>query len=463
MFDLLNISSVYPLFYLLWQVVLLLVLLDMTNRRRAPASMIGWFLVIFSIPYAGVLLYLFIGRRKISSTPHKPDFSESNPALPGLADPFEAVLHRNGIPPATEGNRFTLITDATEAFDALMEAIGRAEHSIWLATYIYGDDAQTQALSQALSAKAEAGVDVRLLIDAFGSFGLYLWPAPLDAMRRAGVRVEFFMPLRPFLRNTHFNLRLHRKIYLFNGRTVFSGGMNLSGEYLGPDDIPDRWEDLLFRIEGPAATLYRDVFASDWNFTSQEQPLPKHSGTTLPPAGEERIHVVPSGPDIASDALYEALINAIYNARERIWIVTPYFIPDESMMEALKIARRKGVDVKLITSERADHLLFEITRSSYMREIGEWGGDVVLYHTRMLHAKAILIDRSSVMVGTLNFDNRSLFLNYEIVSIGYDGTMVTTVEAWMTGLLSHAHRRIRPAGKLRRLFENLGRIIAPQL
>ncbi len=447
--------------YLLWQLVLLAVLFDMTARRRTPASMIAWFLVIFSIPYAGVFLYLFLGRRKIPKTPFKADFSRVHRNDAARLSPIESVLHRHGIPPATDGNDFTLIVDGTDAYAALRDAIAQSRRSIWLATYIFEPDEVMLPLMELLAAKARDGVDVRLLIDAVGSFGLYVRPSRLDALKAAGVSIAFFMPLRPFLRNTHFNLRLHRKIYLFDGTVAFSGGMNLSRDYFGPDANPKRWNDLLFRIEGPATDYYRSVFISDWNFSSSD--LLDVPPAQAPAAGGERLQVVPSGPDIASDALYDALLNAVFNARKRIWIVTPYFIPDEATMHALRIAHTKGVDIKIITPKTPDHHIFEIARSSYMREISDWGGDIAVYDRTMLHAKAILIDDDHVVAGTLNFDQRSLFLNYEIVCIGHGGAMFTAVEQWMNGLLETCPHGLAPAGPLRRILENLGRIVAPQL
>ena len=461
MFESLDITSAYPLFYLLWQLVLLLALLDMTDRRRSPASMIAWFFVIFSLPYIGVLLYFFLGRRKLAKTPFKADFSHARDDTPSAFSPIETVLHRHGIPPATEHNAFELIDDGKAAFGALHKAMREAQRSIWLAAYIFDTDEVMRMLIDTLRRKAQQGVDVRLLIDAVGSAGLYMNPSRLKPLEDAGIKIEFFMPLRPFLRNTHFNLRLHRKIYLFDDTTVYSGGMNLSRDYFGPDDDPLRWNDLMFRIEGPAVAYYRRIFISDWNFSSER--IIEETGVVPKPAGKERLQVVPSGPDIATDALYDALLNAIFNARERIWIATPYFIPDETTMHALRIAHIKGVDIRLITPEKPDHPIFEIARSSYMREIAEWGGTIAIYAEKMLHAKAILIDDDHVIVGTLNFDQRSLFLNYEVVCIGHAGQIHTAVDRWMRALFPKCELGLKPATKRRRLIENLGRIVAPRL
>lgn len=460
-----NISNTSPLFYMLWHLLLLLILLDMTNRRRAPTIMLSWFLVLFTLPYLGVLLYLLIGRRKITTTPFKIDFSNrSQKSLPHLSS-METVLNNNGIPKATQGNQFQLIPNGTEAYQRLLLAIEQAQHSIYLATYIFDNDTVTQALSKALAKQSKQGIDVRLLIDSIGSLKLYLYSKSLQPLYDAGVKIAFFMPLRPLGYNTHVNLRLHRKIYLFDNQTVFSGGMNLSQTYLSPqENASHRWDDLLFCIQGSAVAYYRDVFISDWNFTVDEEkerlPLPQNQPLNL---GEERIQVVPSGPDMDFDALYDALLNAIYSATQRVWIVSPYFIPNRSLMEALRIAHQKGIDIKLITPKISDNLLVDIARSSYLHEIHDWGGEVALYDKKMLHAKAFLIDNNAVMVGTLNFDNRSFFLNYEIVSIGYSPSMIKHVEKWMLQLLENSHKGMKPIGKVRKILENIGRIIAPQI
>lgn len=238
--------------------------------------------------------------------------------------------------------------------------------------------------------------------------------------------------------------------------------MNLSAEYMGPSPDPGRWNDLLFLIEGPAVFHYLEIFASDWAYASGHT-TPISLDTVPPGQGDAYIQVVPSGPDIARDALYEALLCAIYTARERIWIVTPYFVPVTSLQEALIIAHHKGVDVKLITPYESNHLLADLVRSSYMRELMEAGVEVALYKGPMLHAKAILFDDAGAMLGSVNIDNRSLLLNYEVVSFAYSVPIISEVSGWMERLLEESHHVMKPAGTLRRLAENLLRILAPQL
>jgi len=439
-------------------------LLHMVYQRRTPTSMISWLLAIILLPHLAVPLYFVLGSRKHISSKTKSMFSlRSVTDLPlEKANPIDGVLRANGIPGGTQGNRFVLYTDGTAAFSALMHEIDNAQESIFISTYVFNNDAVTTEIVKALSEKAKVGVEVNLLIDSLGSFPLYCFQHPFKKLRQAGAKVSFFMPILQMPLRNYINLRNHRKIFLFDRRIVLTGGMNLSAEYMGPSPDPGRWNDLLFLIEGPAVFHYLEIFASDWAYACGHT-MPIAMDSVPPGLGDAYIQVVPSGPDIARDALFEALICAIYAAKKRIWIVTPYFVPVTSLQEALIIAHHKGVDVKLITPYDSNHLTADLVRSSYMRELMEAGVEVALYKGPMLHAKAILFDDTGTMLGSVNIDNRSLLLNYEVVSFAYSAAIISEVNAWMEKLLEDSHHAMKPACTLRRLAENLMRIIAPQL
>jgi len=265
---------------------------------------------------------------------------------------------------------------------------------------------------------------------------------------------------RPF--QNYINLRNHRKIYLFDQERLLSGGMNLSNEYMGKPDGTKRWEDLMYALQGPSVNDFYSIFHNDWEYATKktEKQNFEHKENYT---GEYIVQVVPSGPDIPKDALYETLLNAIYNAEERIWIVTPYFVPDDNMVQALVIAQHKGVDVKLITPKNSDHFFADMGRSPYMRELDEIGVDVVLYEGEMLHAKAILFDSLGGMVGSVNIDNRSLFLNYEVVTFVYSSQFIESIESWMERLMQNATRGMEKPSKFREAVENMMKVFAPLL
>ena len=434
----------------------------MVYQRREPPSMIAWLLAIILLPYLAVPLYFIFRSRKLKRREKTVLKLAKKGEIPdSKATHIDMVLRNNGIAGATFGNRFFFYTDGVKAYNMLMEQISSARHTILISTYVLRPDPVGKNVLSALTRKASQGVQVKLLIDCIGSLPLYLRRKPLRNLRKAGGQVAFYMPLlaRPF--QNYINLRNHRKIFIFDDCTVLSGGMNISREYMGPSPDDQRWTDILFYLEGPAVFHYREIFTEDWNHTAEKKlAIPDF----LPEAtGDATLQVVPSGPDIQSDALYEALLFAVFSARERIWIVTPYFVPDKSLMQALVIACHRGVDVRLITPASSNHLVADLSRSSFMRDLAGKGVKVLLYPHGMIHAKAMLFDDRGVVMGSANFDQRSLFLNYEVVSFAYSKSIIDPCAAWMTQLIADCTSRMQPAGRWRRISENLMSVFAPLL
>ncbi len=448
---------------LLGEMLFLFALLHSIYQRRSPTSMIAWLLAISLLPYLAVPLYFLVGFRKRKSIYNKSKLSLSDSVAGTVPEtnPIATILHNTGIPRATRDNRVELYFNGVDAYRALLDEIRNATQSIYISTYVFRSDAVTRELLAALTEKARQGVTVKLLLDSLGSFQLYFYQSPLKALRHAGGAVEFFMPLLRMPLRNYINLRNHRKVYLFDNRLVITGGMNLSRKYMGPTPDGKRWNDLLFLAEGSAAAHYYRIFAADWAYATEEA-LPTDV-SAVHGGGNTYLQVVPSGPDVEGDPLFEALLSAIYAAKKRIWIVTPYFVPDMSIMYALIIAQHKNVDVKLITPRQSDHLVADLCRSSFMRELEEQTVHVALYEGQMLHAKAILFDDFGAMLGSVNIDNRSLFLNYEVASFAYSPEVIQNLEAWMLDILGNSGRIIAPVGRLRRLGENLMRTLAPEL
>lgn len=453
----------YYLLYSLGGLAILLSVMHMLYKRRSPISMTAWLLFMVIAPYFFVLFYFLFGMRKRSLSKEKSPLSlyphdEKNTAL----HPLDALLRANGIPASTQDNTLNFYTDGVEAYKALYTSLRDAKYSISISVYLLKNDEVTQEFFDLFIQKAQAGVRVRILIDAFGSAGLYLWPVPLRRLKNAGVTISFFMPLLTLPLHSRLNLRYHRKIYLIDDALLLSGGMNLAKEYMGPQPLKERWTDLLFSAEGSMVNDYRDIFESDWAF-SQEIPIQQVPAQKRSKPGKCATQVIPSGPDVSSDALLEAIVYAIHMAKKRIWIVTPYFVPDESIFQALHIALHRGVDVTLITPKESDHLIADLGRSSYIREAQDWGIDVALYTEPKLHAKAILFDDDTVILGSVNLDNRSLLLNYEVVTLIYSKAQIDQITIWMRALLQNSTSQLKEAGKIRRIFENLMRIFVPQL
>lgn len=438
-------------------------MLHMLYWRRNHSTVLAWSMAIVMFPFPAFILYFIFGNRKIRQKCKKkgPNLYQDTIIEAEKLNPIETVLASHTISKTTCSNAIRLCFDGVEAYHMLMDAIADARESIYISTYIFEDDSTTRMILDALTRKASEGVDVRLLLDGVGSYRLYFHQHPLRSLRDAGGEAIFFMPIWNHPLRNYINLRNHRKIYLFDNRIAFAGGMNLEERYLGSKPMKKRWVDMIFRLEGEAVTSYREIFNADYDNATGKSVCMTHS--TMDHPGNHRIQVVPSGPDMSSDALYEALLNAIHTAQKRVWIVTPYFVPDETVLRALIIAKHKGTDVKLITPKVSNHWIADIARSSYMREAEENGIDVLLYQGNMLHTKAVVFDDYAVMLGSVNIDNRSLFLNYEVASFVYSTQIIEQTEQWIQSLIVRSVSGMKKGSRPRIVLENFMRIFSPQL
>jgi cardiolipin synthase len=414
-------------------------------------------------PFPAFILYFIFGNRKIRQKSKKSPLILHNGHKSDhtVCNPIETLLESHSIAGTTVCNDLQLYFNGVDAYTVLLHEIINAHESICISTYIFENDLTTKVILEALTQKAAEGVSVKLLIDAVGSYKLYFWQRPLQAFRNAGGKAVFFMPILKHPLKNYINLRNHRKIYCFDERVVLAGGMNLGERYLGSAPVKKRWIDMIFRLEGEAVFSYVEILMADFGYACGEKRTAQKREIHC--VEHNAVQVVPSGPDMSSDALYEALLNAIHSANQRVWIVTPYFVPDETILRALIIAKHKGLDVKLITPHTSDHWISDIVRSSYMREAEENGLEILLYYGNMLHTKAVLLDDYAVMLGSVNIDNRSLFLNYEVVSFVYSKKVILQMEEWIKELIAHSVSGMKKGSKQRVILENFMRIFSPQL
>jgi len=433
----------------------------------------AWLLTILLLPVFGLILYAVLGSRKFFSKHkkpiiHLPDIADDSPQSP-LGKNINNILSANNLPGASQHNTIEAFTSSNAAFNAFMHEIESAKKSIHIQTYIFELDNTGKAIFNALVKKANEGVKVYLLLDAIGSFNLYRNQKKLRPLVKSGGQFAFFQPLFKSAINNQINLRNHRKIYLFDNHTLLTGGMNISNDYLASEitnNPSHQWKDLLLKITGPSTLLYQNIFNADWLYSTNDKikPVPLlRERTNLSNTANAIIQVIPAGPDIEKDVLFEAILQSIYSAQNRIDIVSPYFIPDNSLMNALLVAIKRGVSVNLITPCKSDHIIFDLGRSSYMRELYENGGNIHLDQSVMLHAKLIMIDEECVIIGSANLDYRSMFINHEIVNFIYSPSVINEMKLWINDLTSQALLFKSSPKKRHRLLENLTRIFAPIL
>jgi cardiolipin synthase A/B len=445
----------------------LLFLAHLLRSKRPPSSTIAWLLIIVLMPYVGVPLYMMFGGRKTRRMAGRKRkvYDPGDATREGVYGAgAERILRSFGVPPATVGNRVRLVTLGEDAYRELLALIDRAERTIYITTYILGRDSVGEAVVRRLARRAEEGLEVRVLLDAVGS-----WRASrrfLAPLVEAGGRLAYFMPVMhlPFRGRT--NLRNHRKIVVADGRVALTGGMNIAREYMGPLPDSERWQDVSVVVEGPAARDLEDVFWSDWSFATGEVGLAEPADTPDPSSTATAgvpVQIVASGPDVEGDPLYESLVALLFSARQRIWVVTPYFVPDEILVRAIDLAARRGVDVRLVIPNHSNHVSADLARVGYLRQVHEAGGRIMRYRPTMIHAKVIVIDDELAVVGSANMDMRSLFLNYEVALFLYSPAQVHEAEAWVSSLFPHCRPGLSRQSWSRELAENVVRLLSPLL
>jgi cardiolipin synthase len=247
-------------------------------------------------------------------------------------------------------------------------------------------------------------------------------------------------------------------------KRVLAGGANIASEYMGPEPKAGRWKDLMFTLEGPAVLRYAEIFRSDWEFASGESlDLGPAEADAFGARNGALVQVIPSGPDVQGDPLYGAILTAIYAAKTRLWIVTPYFVPDEAMTQALTLAVHRGIDLRIIVPKASNHPMADLARGTYLREIQEAGGKILLFEDGMVHAKAMVMDDELAMIGSVNMDLRSLFLDYEVVVFIYSEPEIQEVAHWMERLQERSRSGVKKVGTLRDIGEGVVRMMAPLL
>ncbi len=450
-------------------VLLALLLISRVLRSpRRPSTSMGWLFVIIFFPLLGIPLYLIFGERKLD-TLIKQKGLVNMPKLP-VTDihPINSLLVSLGIPSACGGNKVMFHNNGAAAWDALVTLLESARKNIDIAIFVLADDQVGKKVLSILEDKAAQGIKIRLLLDGVGSFTLP--KIRLQTLIQQGGQVAWFIPVlhKPLRGKT--NLRNHRKIIIVDDENMWSGGRNLAAEYLCPKSSRECWIDLSFTQQGPVIATYRMIFEADWQFSSQKN---HYNAINISPIiaennrknnSDSHIQVIPSGPDIADDPIYETLLMACYSANKHIILVTPYYVPDSGLQEALKLAALRGIVVDMILPEQSNHRLADIARKRYLRELDRAGVKIWLLPEQMVHAKALVIDNTFAMTGSANLDIRSLFLNCEVMNAFYSKTDILWLENWLITLRHQCfHHRPQNAGALREIMEGMVLLAAYQL
>jgi cardiolipin synthase len=431
------------------------------RERRPPSIAIAWVLGMIALPYLVLPMYLMFGRRKL---PRK--ILPRSAAKCGAGHWAKDLIQSFGLPPCSPA-RISLHQDGDESAAALFATMSSAQSRLDICTYILGDDAFGHKAMQHMMERARSGVEVRLLLDGVGA--IQLPKACFNALQLGGVETAIFSPL--FARRTQGprNLRNHRKMVIADDSRLWAGGRNLAAEYFSgaPGALP--WRDLTFDLQGAVAAAAAAQFECDWVAaggrpaaeTASLNPGGGAAALAHEPGGEAQF--LPSGPDQTEDTVHALLIDACFQACERVLAVTPYFVPDASLETAMRLAARRGVRIDLCIPQSSNHKLADFARNRALRSLSLAGVNVHLL-PGMCHAKAVVFDDALGISGSVNLDSRSLLLNYECAVVFYGRAEIDWLANWIEALMPHAAVfDSRPPSLLRDLGEGLLLTVAYQL
>ena len=437
------------------------------GQRRHPSAAMAWVISLALMPYVALPLYVLIGNRKVRrNRAAAPAWQAAIGRADTPAARFERLALAMGLPSPAAYEQLSIHDNGAVAWQSLQDIMQGAKRTLDVSSFLLGRDALGDAIIAIMLERAAAGVRVRFLIDGIGR---YLGGRPdLRRLSDAGVSVAVFVsPFRSALPG-RTNLRNHRKLVVADAERTWSGGRNLATEYfLGdPQARPaaPAWIDLSFDFQGDLARQAQDRFSEDWAFAT-DQPAPPATAPTAPPqqASAHLAQTIASGPDQADDTFYALLVSSCFTAAQRILAVTPYFVPDALLMMGLTLAARRGVAVDLVLPLRSNHLLADWARGAALRDLIAAGGHV-WFVNNMVHAKLVLIDDDLALAGSANLDDRSLFLNYELMFAFNEKADVQRFAQWAEALRGTATPYpAQPPGIPRQLAEGLVRWLAFQL
>ncbi|NDV69738.1 cardiolipin synthase [Dysgonomonas sp. 25] len=422
-----NLILFLQLFYVITAIGVIVVII---TQNRNPVKTVSWILILVFLPLVGLIIYYFFGEdgRKKRLISHRMFRKLSKKAINRI-EPKELIpppekysnlislLYRMDRAALYSGNKITFYSDGVSKFDALFEEIRKAEHHIHIQYYIFMDDDMGHRLANLLLEKAKQGVTVRLMYDDVGS-----WNAKrkfFEELQQQGIETQAFLKVTFRFLASRVNYRNHRKIVVIDGKVGFMGGMNVADRYIKGVDY-GIWRDNHIKVEGKAVAGLQTSFIIDWNYSRKEFLSDDSYFPKIATQGDNLVQFVTSGPMGQYKSIHIGIIQAIYNAKDYIYIQTPYFVPTDQLMSAIQTAAMRGVDVRLMIPRNSDTTFVHIATMSFIKELQEAGVSVYLFEGGFLHSKMTVIDDSLTITGSANMDVRSFEHNFEIDAFIYN-------------------------------------------
>lgn len=462
---------------ILYQVIVIIAVIHVVMDNRQPAKTMVWALIIYFVPIIGIIAYIFFGvntrrkrlvsRRSLDQLTRRSMFKyaeQPDLVLPEEEKPLIDLFINQNFSLPFGGNNLSMITNGHDFFLQLLRDIGKAEHHIHIDLYIFEDDALGQLIADALIDRARHGVEVRIVYDDVGCWGVK--KRFFERMREAGIEAVPFMPVHfpPF--TSKANYRNHRKLIVIDGNVGYIGGMNIALRYTF-----STWRDTMVRIEGRGVYSLQRAFLTDWYFADRTLLSDKKYYPVIPVEKtntETLLQTVTSGPSSPEPEILQGYLHIILNARRYIYIETPYFLPTNSLLFALKTAVTTGVNVRLLVPRNGDTWLTSWASRSYLREVSEAGVQVFLYEAGFLHSKLMVCDDHIATCGSTNIDFRSLENNFEANTFFYGKETAQRMrdiflnDEKQSTPLTDIPDRISPSFRIR-LWESFTRMLSPLL
>lgn len=471
---------------MIWAFIILIVFIFqiatiLVLEFRRPSKTVAWLLILFVLPIIGFVMYYFLAqeyrrrrtlrRRGVVAEVAKLQALMRCRLVNRLEDMrgqqfrhqerLYDMLQSMTFSPITGCNETKVLTNGAATYEAMLAAIESARHHIHVEFYTIRDDGIGRKVKEALVRKAREGVEVRVIYDGLGS--LELPAAYIRELQEAGIETACFLQARVAFFNKRMNFRNHRKILVVDGLVGFVGGINIGDEYLGGNPKLGFWRDTHLQVSGDAVYFLQEVFMQDWWFTAKK----RLSGQAYMPvhqcSGQEQVQIIASGPNSKDAAILECVFTAIAVAKTRIYITTPYFIPDPSVLMALRTAALSGVDVRIIIPYIADTKLVLFATLSYVEELLSAGVRVYRYHRGFVHAKVLIVDGLLASVGTANMDMRSFFSNFEINALLFDEQAIRRLEDDFWADTAQCEEVNRSHFQRRPLRQKAGQVVARML
>ncbi len=450
---------------------------------QSPVRIWTWILIILVFPILGVVLYVFFGmnlrKQKMFDLKKEIDYDQFEKFIDRYSEEAEQkiimrddvttryihlirLLTRVNSSLLTFNNKVTILNDGPETFEAIFEACERAERYIHLQYYIFIDGELADRFAGLFEMKIKQGVEVRLIYDALGSWDLS--NKMISRFRKIGVKLFPFMPVR-FGRLARLNYRNHRKILIVDGIIGFTGGINVDDKYIKGDEVMGHWTDTHLMIHGMSVNFLHFVFLSDWLFVAKENLIIPAMFNMMDPIGETPVQIVSSGPDADYPNILQQYLYILYQAKEYVYIVNPYLIPDSRLSMAIKTVALSGIDVRIIVPRNSESSMIHWTVQSFFSRFLNAGVKIYLFQEGFIHSKVILSDDSVCSIGTANLDIRSFEQNFEVNALIYDKEVTMNMNRQFvvfqnnSKLLTLEEHTARP--NINRVKEKLARLSSP--